>query len=326
MEPAPVSRVGSGMTVAANSRRDFLALASLGGLVFSAGLPGCSRALADPRTASGGAPSSPAPPLARASDFFFLQLSDTHWGFEGAANPEAGHCLKDTVQAINAVSTQPDFIVFTGDLTQKTNNGHERRARMQQFRSIVAELKSPKLVFLPGEHDAAGDEGEAYRETFGELSQSFEHQGVYFITLDNASKADGALGPAQLEWLEHEVTKVPAAAGLVVLAHRPLFALYPEWSWSTPDGERAIELLSRHANVTVFYGHIHQEHHHTTGAITHHAARSLVFPLPAPAEGIERAPLAWDPSSRDHGLGHRAIRLTGAEPTISEVPFGERGA
>ena len=175
-------------------------------------------------------------------------------------------------------------------------------------------------------NDAADDAGEAYRENFGELYQAFEHEGVHFIALDNASAPGGALGEAQLSWLAQEVTRVPADAPLVVLAHRPLFDLYPEWDWATADGARAIEVISRHANTTVFYGHIHQEHHHTTGQITHHSARSLIFPLPAPGSVPKRAALPWDASSGDHGLGYRSVRVAGESPTLTEVPFVENGA
>ena len=312
------------MTEQAWKRRDLLALAGLGGVVFASGLTGCGGAAVQPAVPPGGAKPLPAP----APDFFFLQLSDTHWGFEGPPNPEAAVCLKQTVQAINAIETQPDLIVFTGDLTHKTDDPQERRTRMAQFREIVAGLRTQKLIFLPGEHDASADAGEAYHENFGELHQSFEHQGVHFIALDNASAPGGALGDAQLGWLSSEVERVPADAALVVLAHRPLFDLYPEWDWATADGARAIELLSKRDNVTVFYGHIHQENHHLTGKIAHHSARSLVFPLPAPGAAPKRAPLPWDPASRDHGLGHRAVRLASknAKPAITEVPFVDAGA
>jgi len=305
-------------------RRDFLALAGLGGVVFASALGGCSAASQPPVLPSaGGAQASPK----LAPDFFFLQLSDTHWGFEGPPNPESAVCLKQTVQAINAVATQPEFIVFTGDLTHKTDDAKERRARMAQFKEIVGGLRTQKLIFLPGEHDAAADAGEAYRENFGELHQSFEHQGVHFIALDNASAPGGTIGDAQLEWLKGEIERVPADAALVVLAHRPLFDLYPEWDWATADGARAIELLSKRDNVSVFYGHIHQENHHLTGKIAHHSARSLIFPLPAPGAAPKRAPLAWEPSSSDHGLGHRSIRLAGkGAPAITEVPFADAAA
>ena len=315
-----------GMTHDDWRRRDFLTLAGLGGLVFSSGLVGCGSVASGPRT--GAAVPNAGRPSRTGADFFFLQLSDTHWGFEGAPNPEAALCLKQTVGAINEAETQPDFIVFTGDLTHKTDDAKERRARLRQFREIVGELRTKKLVFLPGEHDAAADAGDAYRETFGALYGSFDHHGVRFIALDNASAPGGALGAVQLEWLANEVAKVPTDAPLVVLAHRPLFDLYPEWEWATADGLRALDVLSRHENVTVFYGHIHQENHHTIGNITHHSARSLIFPLPAPGASPQRAPLPWDPASRDHGLGHRSIQFANAAktPVLTEIPFIDAAA
>jgi 3',5'-cyclic AMP phosphodiesterase CpdA len=288
-------------------RRDFLALIGLGGVVFASGLSGCGRAKS---------------PESKARDFFFLQLSDTHWGFRGPPNPEAETCLKKTILAINASPAQPDFVVFTGDLTHTTGNPGERRARMAQFRELVAELKVQKLVFLPGEHDAAPDRGDAYREAFGETHQAFEHEGVSFITLDNASAPAGALGEAQLDWLSKEVARVPATSPLVVLAHRPLFDLYPEWDWATEDGARAIGILGARPSTTVFYGHIHQEHHHVTGRVHHHSARSLIFPLPPPGSAPQRVPLPWDPKSADHGLGYRRVSLAGGGVGIEERPFG----
>lgn len=301
-------------------RRDFLALSGLGGVVVASGLfSGCSQAIPEARAAGAEPGAKPAQP---GRDFFFLQLSDTHWGFEGPPNPEAATCLKQTVAAINAAEAQPDFIVFTGDLTHKTGDAQKRRDRLAEFRDIARGLRSPRLIFLPGEHDAEADAGEAYHEYFGAPYQSFEHEGVRFVALDNASAPGGALGDVQLTWLDNEVKNAPKNAPLVVLAHRPLFDLYPQWDWATSDGARAIEALSPHPNVTVFYGHIHQEHHHTTGHITHHSARSLIFPLPPPGSALKRAPLAWDAASADHGLGHRAVRLTpGQEPRITEQPF-----
>jgi 3',5'-cyclic AMP phosphodiesterase CpdA len=302
-------------------RRDFLALMGLGGLVFASGLTSCSRPGAAAQAPAGGLPAGESK-----QDFFFLQLSDTHWGYKGQSNPEADMCLGQTVAAINAVETQPELIVFTGDLTHKTDDAKERRARMRQFREITGELKVKQLIFLPGEHDAAGDRGEAYREAFGETHQAFSHKGVHFIALDNASAPGGAMGDAQLDWLAAEVARVPAGAPLVVLAHRPLFDLYPQWEWATQEGARALEVLSRRENVTVFYGHIHQENHHLTGSIAHHSARSLVFPLPGPGAAPEKVPLPWDPASSDHGLGHRTIAMTNARPVITEVPFVDKSA
>ena len=115
------------------------------------------------------------------------------------------------------------------------------------------------------------------------------------------------LGKPQLGWLADDLKGVAPEVPVVVFAHRPLFDLYEEWDWTTDDGDQAIALLQAHPNVTVFYGHIHQEHHHMTGAIAHHAARSLIFPLPAPGSVPKRVPVPWDPARPYQGLGLREV-------------------
>jgi 3',5'-cyclic AMP phosphodiesterase CpdA len=294
-------------------RRDFLTLMGVGGVVVASGLGGCTSpgTASTPRTPPVGPPNE---------DFFFLQLTDTHWGFTGAPNPTADVTLEHAIATINSVETQPEFIVFTGDLTHITDDTAVRKARMARFKELVSALKVKDIRFLPGEHDASPDHGEAYREAFGDLHYSFDHKGVHFIALDNVSEAGNVLGASQLEWLAGDLARVPRDARVVVFAHRPLFDLYPEWDWATKDGARAIELLSGRPPglVTVFYGHIHQEHHQTTGSITHHSARSLIFPLPAPGSAPKRAPLPWDPASKDHGLGWRAVTTSVADLRLVE--------
>jgi Calcineurin-like phosphoesterase len=282
------------------NRRDWMKLVGLGGLVYASSLSACA---AGRSSASAG----PASAKKLREDFFFLQLSDTHWGFSGPANPEADVTLKRTVETINSVDLVPDFVVFTGDLTHKTDDAAERRRRMAEFKHIVGGLNVKNLKFLPGEHDASADRGEAFREHFGDLHYSFDHKGVHFVALDNVSDPAGAIGLEQMAWLEADLRKIDADTAVVVFAHRPLFDLYPEWDWTTKDGKDAIAILSRRESVTVFYGHIHQENHHMTGKIAHHSAKSLMFALPAPASAPKRAPVAWDPAQPGKGLGYRRV-------------------
>jgi hypothetical protein len=216
------------------NRLEFLQMLGVGGIVFATGLPGF-----------GAAPATPG------EDFFFAQLADTHWGFEGPkANPDAAGTLPKAIAAVNGLARQPDFVIFTGDLTHNTDDPTERRARMAAFKTHAAKLRVPK------------------------------------------------------------------DSPLVIFAHRPLFDLYPDWDWHTADGSDALALLKDHRFVTVFYGHIHQEHHHATGHILHHAATSLIFPLPAPGSQPKRAPVPWDPEHPYRGLGFREVRnqSAGASP------------
>lgn len=285
-------------------RRDFLKLAGLAGVTFTAGL----------------FPHGPASAQAN-SEFHFVQFSDTHWGFKGAANPDAENTLAKAVATVNGLANPPDFIVFTGDLTHTTDDAKERRARMQRFREIVSALRVKDVRFMPGEHDASLDVGEAYKEFFGAMHYTFDHKGVHFIVLDNVSDPGGKLGDAQLAWLAADLKQRKTDDRIVVLTHRPLFALQPDWDWTTADGDKAVDLLMPYSNVVVFYGHIHQEHHHMTGHIAHYAAKSLIFPIVAPGSQPKRAPKPYDPAQPD--MGTRDVTMssaTGAKVSLVELP------
>ncbi|HJQ27341.1 MAG TPA: metallophosphoesterase [Blastocatellia bacterium] len=275
-------------------RREFLKLAGIGGVVFAAGLG---------TSALGGSGKG-----ARPENFYFVQLSDTHWGFDGpAVNPDAQGTLKKAIDAVNRLAVPPDFVVFTGDLTHTTEDAQKRRDRMAEFRDIAGALRVKTVHFMAGEHDAALDRGDAYRQYFGDLHYSFDHRGVHFVVLDNVSDPAAIVGDAQLRWLQSDLRRLRKDAPIVVFTHRPLFDLYPQWDWTTRDAAAVINALMPYQNVTVFYGHIHQEHHFMTGHIAHHAARSLMFPLPAPGSAPKRAPIPWDASAPYKGLGWRDV-------------------
>jgi 3',5'-cyclic AMP phosphodiesterase CpdA len=290
------------------SRRDVLKLMGAGGVVFASGLAGAATTKKK---------------SAIDSDFFFLQLSDTHWGYEGVSNPEASVTLPRAVETINGVSAVPDFIVFTGDLTHTTDDGAVRRKRMGEFKQIISNLKVKTLRLMPGEHDASIDAGRAFQEAFGATHYSFDHKGVHFVVLDNVSDAAGAVGGAQIDWLSADLAKVGRQAPIVVFTHRPLFDLYPQWEWSTKDGGKVIDLLLGYQHVTVFYGHIHQEHHHQTEHISHHAARSLVFSLPVAGSAPRKVPPPWDRADPFKGLGYRQVDVGAPDGSkrITELPM-----
>jgi predicted phosphodiesterase len=285
-------------------RRQFVQLAGLGGAVYASGLAGPAQA-------------------AGHEDFYFVQLSDTHWGFEGAPNPDAKGTLPKAIAAVNALAQAPDFVIFTGDLTHTTDDPQQRRRRMAEFRDIAAQLSVKTVRFIPGEHDASLDSGKAFKEFFGAPNYTFEHKGVHFIVLDNVSDPGARLGDAQLAWLADDLDKQAKDARIVVFAHRPLFDLYPQWDWATRDGAKAIELLMPYANVTVFYGHIHQEHHQMTGHIAHHSAKSLIFALPVAGSQPKRSPLPWDPAQPHRGLGFRQVEAQKTAYLIKELPVAK---
>jgi len=289
-------------------RRDFLSLTAVGGgAVFASSLAGCAR---------------PEGAAAVDKDFYFVQLSDVHWGYQGPANPDSAVTLRKAVAAINALPVQPEFIVFTGDLTHTTDDPAERRRRMAEFKTIVADLRVRNVRFMPGEHDASLDRGEAFKEFFGDTHYAFDHKGVHFIVIDNVSDPGAKIGDEQLAWMRTKLGRLDKKAPIVVLTHRPLFDLAPKWDWATRDGAQAVDMLMAYDNVTVFYGHIHQEHHQMTGHIAHHSAKSLIFPLPAPGSQPNRTPLPWDASAPYKGLGFREIEAEDAGKTyqVTEYP------
>ena len=288
------------------NRFTFIKIMGIGGAVFATGLPGFSEALGP---AAGTKP----------SDFYFVQLTDTHWGFEGPkANPDATGTLGKAIDAVNALDPQPDLVIFTGDLTHITDDPILRRKRMAEFKQQAGRLRAKQVRYLPGEHDASGDHGEAFHEVFGASHYAFAHKGIHFLVLDNVSQEGSILGEEQLKWFAGELSRTPKLEPLVIFTHRPLFDLYPDWDWTTTDGQKAIDLLKDHRFVTVFYGHIHQEHHHRTGHIQHHSATSLIFPLPAPGSTPKRAPIPWDPAHPYQGLGFRQVHTQPAQLKVTE--------
>jgi 3',5'-cyclic AMP phosphodiesterase CpdA len=292
-------------------RRDFLKLMGIGGAVFVLGPGGLAGAAEEKK--SGG-------------ELFFVQLSDTHWGFnDPKINPDAEGTLKKALKTVNSLKVQPDFIIFTGDLTHTTDDDKERRARLTGFRDITRDLTVKDLKFMPGEHDAGLDGGEAFRELFGDTRYTFDYKGYHFIVLDNVSDPRSLIGEAQIEWLKADLKRLDKESRIVVFTHRPLFDLYPDWDWFTRDGGRAMDLLAPFSHVAVFYGHIHQENHRKIGNIVHHAAKGLMYPLPAPGSLPKKIQVPWDQAKPYAGLGFREVDLKAGEAQYFISEFSVKG-
>jgi 3',5'-cyclic AMP phosphodiesterase CpdA len=241
---------------------------------------------------------------------FFVQVSDTHWGFNNPrVNPDYAGTLKKGIAEINSLTGNPDFLIFTGDETHTTNDPALRRQRMAQFKDIISSLKVKTIKFIPGEHDAALDNAQAYREFFGEPRYAFDLKGVHFVVLDNVSTPDGSLGPDQLAWLADTLKGFAPDSQVVVFAHRPLMDVYAPWDWRTKDGAQALQLLQRFKNVKIFYGHIHQEREDDEDGFIQYAAPGMMFPLPAPGSVASPGPLPWDPAHPYRELGFRTVKI-----------------
>lgn len=258
----------------------------------------------------------------RPSPFSFVQLSDTHVGFNGPPDPLGTKAFEHAIDMVNALEQQPDLVIVTGDLTHDSEKTDEHAGRMQQFKEIASRLKAPALRMVPGEHDAGLDGGVLYREHFGETSYSFDHRGVHFVALDNVSRAKPEVGPERIAWLKNDLARFPKTAPIVVMTHRPLFDLKPEWEWFTSDGDEVMNVLAPYENVTVLYGHIHRDHEHEVGHAKHYAARSLIFAFPDP-ETVpvdQKKPIPFDKDNPFKNLGIRLVNETpGKRPASSSL-------
>ena len=228
-------------------------------------------------------------------DLAFVQISDSHMGFNKAANPDVVGTFQAAIDKINALPIAPEFILHTGDISHL--------AKPSEFDTVEQMLKSAKtseIFYVPGEHDFVGDEGKLFLERFGRNTQgsgwySFDKKGVHFIGLVNVANLKagglGSLGTEQLEWLEKDVKHLSRSTPIVVFAHIPLWAIYPEWGWGTDDSAQALGYLKKFGSVTVLNGHIHQTMQKVEGNVTFHTATSTAFPQPKPGAAASPGPM-----------------------------------
>ena len=233
--------------------------------------------------------------LARAGTPLFLQISDSHIGFNKDANPDVQGTLKQTIALVNAMPDLPALAIHTGDITHLS-----KPEEFDTAAQLLGTLKISELHTTPGEHDVADAAQSEYFNRYGKASNnkgyySFDHKGVHFVALINVLnfKAGGlgGLGNDQLEWLENDLKGRSASTPIVVFAHMPLWTIYEPWGWGTADADQAMGYLKRFGSVTVLNGHIHQIVQKTEGHITFHTARSTAYPQPLAGVGPGPGPL-----------------------------------
>jgi len=257
---------------------------------------------------------------AAGGDFSFVQISDTHIGFKGQANPDVTATLETAIAKINALPSPPAFVLHTGDLTHAQKPG-----AFDAVGELLKTVKTERVFYVPGENDVFLDGGKEYLGRYGRGTaggrgwQSFDYRGVHFVGLVNVesykAKGLGSLGVEQLEWLEKDVAGLPSSAPIVVFTHVPLWAVYPTWGWATADGEQALGYVRRFGSVTVLNGHIHQVLQKVEGNVAFHTAMSTAFPQPAPGAAPSPGPMKV-PEDRLRGvLGLREVTyLQGRSP------------
>src|SRR5215467_1411244 len=232
---------------------------------------------------------------AQAAGFTFMQISDSHVGFDRPANPNVLSTLEAAINKVKAVPARPAFMIHTGDISHLS-----KPSEFDDAERIISQARLD-LHYVPGEHDLIDDEqGKLYRERYGRGTKgagwySFDADGVHFIGLVNVVnlKAGGLgnLGNEQLEWLEDDVKGRASSQPIVVFAHIPLWTVYPDWGWGTEDGARALGYLKRFGSVTVLNGHIHQVMQKVEGNVTFHTAMSTAFPQPRPGTAQGPGPM-----------------------------------
>jgi Icc protein len=260
---------------------------------------------------------------AAGADLSFVQISDSHIGFNKEANKNVASTLREAVAKINALPKTPSFMLHTGDLTHL--------AEAEEFDTLDQILKSCKareVFYVPGEHDILNDNGEQYRQRFGKGSKgsgwySFDQKGVHFVGLVNVMDIKegglGVLGREQLEWLEDDLQARSSSTPIVLFAHVPLWTIFSKWGWGTEDSAQALGYLKRFGSVTVLNGHIHQIIQKVEGNITFHTAMSTAFPQPQPGTAPKAGPMKVPAEKLRSVLGVTSVNYVEGHHTLAVV-------
>ena len=241
----------------------------------------------------------------------FVQISDSHIGFHQPANPDVAGTLEAAIDAINAMAVQPKFVVHTGDITHLST--------AQQFddaRAMLSQLRAP-LIALPGEHDVIGNDFRPYLTNFKVANSTpggwaaWDAGGVHYVVLLNVFNYEklGLLGSDQLAWLAKDLSAVASSTPVVAFTHVPLYALYPQWGWTTEDGTKALALLGRFDRVTVLNGHIHQIVTHQEGNIRFAGAQATAYPQPKPGTAAKPGPVTLAHDDLLRVIGYRTVEV-----------------
>jgi 3',5'-cyclic AMP phosphodiesterase CpdA len=243
----------------------------------------------------------------------FVQISDTHIGFNKDANPDVNATLTQAIDIVNGMAEQPALIIHTGDITHLS-----KAAEFDAAQQMLSRLRTTELHTVPGEHDTTDATQTEYFNRFGQASDnkgyySFDHSGVHFIALVNVLQFKpgglGTLGPDQLAWVAADLKGRSSSTPIVVFAHMPLWTVYEPWGWGTGDADQLMSQLRRFGSVTILNGHIHQIVQKVEGNVTFHTARSTAYPQPAAGEGPGPGPLKVPADQLSKMLGITSVSL-----------------
>src|SRR5438874_2700097 len=160
---------------------------------------------------------------------FFVQISDSHIGFNKEANKDVTATLTEAVGKVNALPQNPALVLHTGDITQL--------AKPEEFDTaseVLKGLRTGRVFYVPGEHDVASDNGASYLGRYGKNTKgggwySFDHSGVHFIglvnVLDLKAGGLGSLGADQIDCLRKDVSGLSSYAARSLCARAALDCL-----------------------------------------------------------------------------------------------------
>ena len=304
-------------------RRNFLGCMAWAGtgLIWSmvGGVP-ASKLLAQTMKGGGSAGKSAA---GKVEDFSFVQISDSHIGFNKGANPDVTGTLAQAIDKINVVPAgmkAPDFMIHTGDITQNS-----KAAEFDTASQVIKSAKVGEVFYVPGEHDYI-DDGAQYKQRFGKGTvgngwYSYNHKGVHFVGLNNCVQVDamGNMGAEQLAWLKSDLSGLSRSTPIVVFAHIPLWMVYEKWGWGTKDGEQALAMLKPFGSVTVLNGHIHQVVQKVEGNVAFHTAMATAFPQPAPGAAPNPGPMVVPAGKLRSVLGVTKVKVVQGKSHLAVV-------
>jgi 3',5'-cyclic-AMP phosphodiesterase len=190
-----------------------------------------------------------------------IQLTDCHL----YADPDADHKGVQPGRTLEAVcrhiaGRHPELsaLLLTGDLSQD-----ESVESYRGLKSAIAhaQLEAPAYA-IPGNHDSRERMRAAFGDSIG-LTDGFE-LGPWKIHLLDSSvpgETSGLVAEQELERLQRELARNPAAPHLIALHHHPI-PVGSAWMdrIGLRNGDALNTILLRHEQVkAVVFGHIHQE-------------------------------------------------------------------
>jgi 3',5'-cyclic AMP phosphodiesterase CpdA len=251
----------------------------------------------------------------------FVQISDTHIGFNKDANPDVNGTLTQAIDLVNGMAEQPALLIHTGDITHLS-----KPAEFDLAQQLFSRLRTTEMHTVPGEHDTTDATVTEYFNRFGKASDnkgyySFDHAGVHFVGLINVLQFKpgglGTLGADQIAWLTADLQGRSSSTPIVVFAHMPLWSIYEPWGWGTGDAELMLDRLRRFGSVTVLNGHIHQIVQKVEGNVTFHTARSTAYPQPAAGVGPGPSPLKVPADQLAQMLGISSVSVVKHPRTLA---------